>query len=301
MKKLSLVLLLLLAISLFSFAGAPVSAEGEPEPTGFKNVRLWVNPEYDDPRLLVMLRGQIAGVAAPATVRFLVPQSAFMNSAGSIDTQGKYNGGPPARKASAIPGWDEISYVVKTDNFVVEYYDPIIIGQPAKTISYEFRSLYPISGLTVAVQQPRQASDYRVQPADNATGSPLVDTEGFKVMQYSYPELASGLPVSFEITYNKSDSEPSLPPPNSGASGSPVSSNSPADLLWVGIILAALLVVGVLWILKSRPGKKAARRPQGKSSASSRPKGQPGARFCRKCGRPLKSADKFCTSCGARV
>ncbi|MFH0941562.1 MAG: zinc ribbon domain-containing protein [Chloroflexota bacterium] len=299
MKKLSLILLLF-AVSLFSIADGPsVLAQGELEPAGFKNVRLWLNPEYDDPRLLVMLEGKIDGVTAPARVRFLVPQAAEMYSAGSKDAQGKYTGGPPERQASGIPGWDEISYMVKTDTFRMEYYDPIITGQPAKTISYEFRSRYPISGLTVTVQQPRRATDFRVQPAGNATGSPLVDTEGFRVIQYLYPVLASGSPLSFEIAYHKSDSEPALPTPDSGKS--PSSPNSPADLLWVGVILAALLVVGVLWILKSRPGKKAARRPQAKSSAAFRAKAQPGAGFCRNCGRPLKSTDKFCTNCGAKV
>ncbi len=113
---------LLVAISLlFITADIPLAlAQTENEPDGFKNVTLWIYPEFDDPRLLVMLEGQIVGVQVPATVRFLVPSAAEMYSAGSMNAQGQYSGGPPRREPSAIAGWDEISYEVTTDTFRIE-------------------------------------------------------------------------------------------------------------------------------------------------------------------------------------
>ena len=97
MKNISRMLILLLAASLLFVAVGKslVSAQDENVPTGFQNVQLWVNPEYDDPRLLVMLEGQIVGTQPPAEVRFLVPSAAEMYSAGSMDAQGRYSGGPP--------------------------------------------------------------------------------------------------------------------------------------------------------------------------------------------------------------
>ncbi len=98
-------LLLAAAMSLaFGTQVQPVFAQSK-EPTGFKNVTLWINPEYDDPRLLVMLEGKIVGVDAPAQVRFLVPAAAQMFSAGSKDAQGKYSGGPPSRRRGN--GWSQ--------------------------------------------------------------------------------------------------------------------------------------------------------------------------------------------------
>ncbi len=136
--------LLILVLALVSPSGSymqPALAQTGNEPTGLKNVTLWLNPEYDDPRLLVMLEGKIVGVNPPARIRFLVPTAAEMYSAGSRDATGNYTGGPPDRKASSITGWDEISYELQTDTCRVEYYDPIIAGQPDKENSYYFQFL----------------------------------------------------------------------------------------------------------------------------------------------------------------
>ena len=166
MKKIHRILLFVAVtcVLIVSATLSPVFAQDGNEPEGFKNVRLWVFPEYDDPRLLVMLEGKIVGAQAPVTVRFLVPSAAEMNSAGSMDSLGQYSGGPPDREPSAISGWDEISYVVTSDIFRVEYYDPIIIGQTDKTIRYEFYGLYPISDLRVIVQEPRKSTIVRCYP-----------------------------------------------------------------------------------------------------------------------------------------
>src|SRR5450759_393867 len=103
---------LLLIVSLIALLSGtlvqPALAQATNEPSGFKSVTVWVYPEYDDPRVLVMLEGQITGTTLPALVKFLVPQSANLFSAGSKNAQGVYSGGPPNRKASSIAGWDEI-------------------------------------------------------------------------------------------------------------------------------------------------------------------------------------------------
>src|ERR1017187_3723116 len=108
----------------------PALAQTSNVPTGYKSVTVWVYPEYDDPRLLVMLEGQVVPSTPSAQVKFLVPQSANLFSAGSKNAQGVYSGGPPDRKASSTPGWDEISYTLSSTaaTFRVEYYDDIIKG-----------------------------------------------------------------------------------------------------------------------------------------------------------------------------
>ncbi|MEW6034539.1 MAG: hypothetical protein AB1603_06770, partial [Chloroflexota bacterium] len=188
-------------------------ARSETEPTDLKSVRLWVYPEYDDPRLLVMLEGKIEGASPPATVRFLVPAGAEMYSAGSMDSQGKYSGGPPRRKPSDLPGWDEISYEVTSDTFRVEYYHDIIQGQPDKTIAYEFRTLYPITVLLVTVQEPLRSSDFVVVPRAHFNDS----GEGFRYHQYSFPGLGRDETLKFDISYTRSDPDPSLGSAGTGA------------------------------------------------------------------------------------
>lgn len=303
MTKLRFVFSFLFVISLLLISVSPILAQGEPEPAGYKNVTIWVNPEYDDPRLLVMMEGKVDGVTPPATVRFLVPQAAEMFSAGSKNAFGEYSGGPPNRQASDIAFWDEISYVATDETFRMEYYDPVISEQPDRTFTYEFHPLYTVSALRIVIQQPRRATNFGVQAADNTTGQRQTDSEGFSVIAFNYPDVAAGSTLSFQVSYNKTDSKPSLqssttsgqsnPPGSSGASNS-------AELLWVGIPVVALLIAGILWALKGASPKRTPRRVRAKGQTA-RPQAQAKAGFCRKCGRPLKSGDQFCVNCGAKV
>ena len=293
MKNTGRILLFLIAIGLLFITADKswVLAQDENEPTGFKNVRLWIYPEYDDPRLLVMLEGQIEGVSAPVEVRFLVPSIAEMYAAGSMDAQGRYSGGPPDREPSSILGWDEISYEVTTDTFRVEYYAPVIIGQADKTISYEFRPLYPISELGVVLQEPRLSSNFSVIPA----GKAVVDDQGFNFYLYNYSELDDGSSVNFEIAYTKSDTRPSLAIEDNGTA-------SPLLAVIVIIILGVGIVGAFFWIRKSRPSTRAARRQLSRNAAarrsnSARNKG----RFCSQCGERIENSNKFCSHCGAEL
>ncbi|MBI4302407.1 MAG: zinc ribbon domain-containing protein [Chloroflexi bacterium] len=281
----------LLVVSLLSVTtGMPRAlAQADNEPDGLKNVRLWIYPEYDDPRLLVMLEGQIVGVQAPATVRFLVPPTAEMNAAASADAQGKYSDVPPRREPSRIPGWDEISYEITSNTFRMEYYDPIIRGQPDKTIAYEFRWVYPISELDVVVQEPRKSNNFSVLPR----GEPLVDGRGFAFYSYSYRDLDDESPLRFEITYTKTDPNPSLAIKGNGSS---------AVLLMITGLAGLILGAALLWVLKL----KARNRPErgyAAQAAAVRGSGQKRVpnRFCSACGKRLDIPSRFCPYCGAKT
>ena len=280
-----------LAGLLLAAAGTPALAQGD-GPTGFKNVKLWVYPEYDDPRLLVMLEGQIDGATPPATVRFLVPAAAQMYSAGSMDAQKNYTGGPPSREASSVPGWDEISYEVTTDTFRVEYYDPIIVGQPDKTISYDFRWLYPISNLSANVQAPKAATDFNVSPA----GREYVGANGFTVHQYDYPALdTADPPLHFDISYRKTDAAPSQAPAAGGEGGS----NSLTIAIIAGIV-AVVAVGGFLLMRRTRPANRAARRQAARNTPARQAASSP-AQFCTQCGKPIRGSPTFCPNCGKKL
>jgi hypothetical protein len=282
--------LLTISLLFISAAISQASAQAENESERFENVDLWLYPEYDDSRLLVMLEGQIVGVEAPTTIRFLVPAAAEMYSAGSMDISGQYSGGPPNRQPSAIPEWDEISYELQTDTFRVEYYDPIIIGKTDKTISYEFRWLSPISQIHVIVQEPRQSSNFSVLPEGNLfTGS-----DGFILHLYDYFDLDDEQPISFDITYTKSNPLPSL-------SIEEENSNT-ALIIILAIALCALFVGGFVWFKKSKPKTRAERRriARGAPVSGSIEKSSP-RRFCSQCGQSIKESSRFCSLCGTKL
>lgn len=307
----------------------PPALAAAPEPASLSNVQLWVYPEYDDPRLLVMLEGQIAGTKAPATVRFLVPSGAQMFSAGWKDAQGKYAGGPPNRKPSDVPGWDEISYEARSSTFRVEYYDSSIIGQTNKTITYEFRSLYPISDLRVYVQEPLTSNDFSVSPPAQSRST----EEGMVLHQYNFRSLDLTKPLSFAIGYTKSDPNPSIQNPSLNSStDSSAPSSSSRPLVVVGIVFAALAAVLVGYALlsksRSRPMTRQQLRYAAARASNSSNRGQPApiranpapsnqgkssrganqtapaiapARFCSQCGTERDGPGSFCTECGARI
>ena len=270
----------------------PVVAQSE-QPTSFKNVIVSVYPEYDDllqleyPAVLVMFEGEVVSTNIPITVRFLVPSDAEMYSAGS-GPRSQYQGDPPSRKASDIAGWDEISYELKTKYFVVEYYAPIV-GQPDKIISYDFRPLYPIDGLTAFVQEPKRSTNFIVSP----NGSIGTDSEGFRVHTYSYANVSPDEPLHFEVRYTKADSRPSLD------SNSNNGSTSAATIM---IVLGTMAVlIGAFFLiskLRSKP-QPATTRTQRRQAARASRRGQVSkGKYCSNCGKTIESIDHFCRYCG---
>lgn len=295
-KRRLLFVFILLAATLATFFspsfGAPVLAADES--LKFTNVALSIYPEYDDslglgyPTVLVMLDGQIEGANPPVPVRFLVPKGANMYSAGSGPRE-SYVGGPPDRQASDIAGWDEVSYILQTNTFVVEYYAAIPTS-PNRDFSVDFIPLFDINGLLALVQQPRQAADFNVVSQNQTIERSFTDAEGFKVQRYPIGNLKSLQPVSFRISYTKSNPAPSLA----------ISSTSPNVVL----IVVALVIVGgiilVIVISKMRKNSSARRRSRGKVSGKPSMKKSAGARFCTKCGTKLDKSERFCPQCGAK-
>jgi hypothetical protein len=309
MTKIYRLLLISIIIGLLSLVFAPFAyAAPEDEPTGLSDVQLRVYPEYDDTRLLMILRGQITGVTAsaddPVTVRFLIPSTAQMYSAGFFNAQGGYVRGGftdptktiedpyPEQEVSDIAGWDEITFTIETNRFVVEYYAPIIIGNTDKTIAYEFHFLYPVADLDVVVLEPRASTNFSISPqGTRATGD--VFGEDYPLHLYSFTDLLvdEDSPLQFDISYTKSDPRPSVEITDSGSTG-----------LVVGIVLGVLAaVVGGFFLIrflqtrKARQKLPAKRRPE-RTSKKKRNRQQ----FCRQCGKQLDTPTPHCPFCGAK-
>ncbi|UCE97803.1 MAG: zinc ribbon domain-containing protein [Dehalococcoidia bacterium] len=284
---------ILIVVLLLSVIGSTfVVAQDQDQPTSLSNVHLWIYPEYDDPRLLVMLEGRIEDIEVPATIRFLVPSGAEMYSAGSMDDLGNYSGGPPKREPSTLSGWDEISYQLTTDTFRVEYYDPIILGSPDKTISYEFRWLYPISSLHVIVQEPKQSNNFEIIPQ----GILYTDIHGFTGHRYEYFDLDDEQSIVFGISYTKSNTLPSLYIEDD-------KSDNTILIITTVVGICLVLVVGLFWVIKTKPRNRAGRRRTVLSKANQRYilGERPTRKFCAQCGQSMEKSSRFCQYCGFKL
>jgi len=297
---------LLITIVTLTLVGGVISASpavAQEEPLVFKDVKLAIYPEHDDlldlggPSLLVMIDGEIEGIEPPATVRFLVPSSAFMYSAGS-GPRASYVGGPPDRKTSDIYGWDEISYTLQTNIFVVEYYVPIGDTQP-RTFSGDFIPLYPVDGLVADVLQPRKAANFTVLPGiAPANQQEFADSQGFNHRQYAYDSLEGGEVLGFSLSYTKKES-----------------SSSNTTLIVVLVLVVAGVIAGIIyWALREpQPASRGDRRRQERAA---RKAGDPDAtplnepvvsrssrklRFCTECGIELDGSPRFCPDCGSKL
>jgi hypothetical protein len=292
------IILALLAAALVMPAGL-VAAEAEPP--SISDVQVWVFPEFDDPRLLVMIQGRVDGLTPPATVRFLVPDSAEMYSAGSKDAQDNYlnpSGGPPRREPSEISGWDEISYEVVTNVFRVEYYAPLIVGSPDKTITYDFYTRYDIDGLSISVQEPRNSSDFSILPDSSARGSEF----GLDVWRYNYDSLKAGDALRFDVSYTRSDPNPSMDgAPVGSTPTAPVSTGGGGDagLITGGITGGLLIVALIAYLLFGRAGTRKPARARAASRGAAQAKAKASTKYCRQCGRQIEKSARFCQYCGS--
>ena len=294
------IIVLVSSVALVLFALGSLQAFAQNEPDSFTNAQLWIYPEYDDPRLLVMLEGKIEGTEPPAEVKFLVPSTAEMYSAGSMDAQGRYSGGPPDRQPSSIPGWDEISYQVTTDTFRMEYYDPIIFGNPEKTITYVFQTIFPVADLEIIIQEPISATDFTISPE----GDRFVDSAGFNSSLYQYTDLSPDSAIQFEINYTRTTTTPSLS--LSGDTLTPSSGEKETtNYTWIVVILSVIVVIIIvvfLWQRKATPATRAERRRVTRKSIKQVPQDSSlTPKFCSQCGNSIDKQDKFCPNCGTKI
>jgi hypothetical protein len=288
-------LIIMVGLMLTATGGSAVmAAPGDPV-IKYKNVHLWVSPEYDSPSLLVMMQGQLDGVTAPVKVTFLVPTTAVMYSAGSIDASGKYTGGPPDRAVSSIAGCDEISYTVTTDTFRVEYYNDIIQGLPEKIINYEFKTLYPITQLTAFIQKPKTATNFTVTPA----GTAGTDSEGLTIQTISYPTVAVESPLLFKISYTKADNTTSIATSSTNTTAAGTGSVSPW-LIIVPFLLIATIIGAIMWNINSKKSRKKTPVKAAGNNPPNPPVNKRKGSFCPECGEPT-TATKFCPNCGTKL
>ncbi len=279
--------------------------------------RLAVWPEYDDPRVLVIMEADLTEeTELPATASFNIPKGAEIGMACEVD-----GGGGHACKAYKLEDkgdYQTLSYQVETQKklFVEYYYEAFPATPGERQFQLDYRPAFPTANLEIEVQEPARSTGFAVEP-DFAPGE--TDSNGLQYFnkQVSSPVVEEVLPV--EISYSKPDAEPSVKASTQtggggGLGGAASTATSRNSLITIAAVIgfAALFFMGYRTfrpqpvgggsrrggrgrnqnVVRSSPAKPAGGRKSGKDRSSR------GA-FCIHCGSQIPAQAKFCSECGS--
>jgi hypothetical protein len=265
-----------------------------------QRLRIQVMPEFDDPRVLVIVQGRLEETTLPRTLTLRLPAGAQINQMAVMDVN---SGGTipqeyQVQSDPADPRWSLVSYTLDNAHFFYEYYyDPLGEG-PDKAFTFTYSSPQPVAELVLELQQPRAAGDFTLEPAAATTYTD--PTYGLTYHTLASESLAAGETASVAVSYNKSDPAPSLsreevmalqaPPPAGDETIAPAgvsphqAATSSSSTLWIALAAVSVAAGAVAFVwLRRRPVSTATAR----------------ANFCSQCGAPLRQEARFCHACGA--
>ena len=261
-------------------------------------LRLSLWPEYDDPRVLVMVRGEMMPANAfPTYITLPIPKQAELIGAGLISAQNELLLHPH----QVLPGEtkDMLELNLPAPRFFVElYYDPFTTRRGEKRFTFAFSVPYPVEQLDVDIQKPYEASNFVTEPAAMSRDA---DDRGGMYHRFSYRDLQAGETKSFTVSYSKTSDQPSVPKSQPPASA--VAPLSPMNKTLVAFELLAgvtVLYAGGMFFWKGywRRREPVPSAPHLANAASAVSVLSPGPNFCITCGRKLQPEYAFCPGCG---
>ena len=299
----------LLALAASIFGGVKVAAQDAPFGLDRWAVEVW--PEYDQPAVLVLLNGTVAGSASlPVDVRIPVPAGVDINAVAFPGEDGRLIS-IPWQSEPTVEGQD-IVFTLDQSDFIVEYYADVISPPPSRSFDLNLAAPYPVQQASVTLRAPARASDLQTTPAMQSTGT---DALGNPLYALQLGALAAGQPLPFSVSYTKSDANPTIV---NAVVGDDVAGATAADStgidwlpLLAGLVLALVVVAGVAfwwWRRRQAAGgsRQARRRAAREKGEATRPASAPAPQkpaktlYCTQCGAKFEAADQFCRGCGAK-
>ena len=264
-------------------------------------LQLSVWPEYDDPRVLLIIRGELEpGISFPTQINLPIPADAEIIGAGMISEPGELLL-QPHRVISGETS-EILQITLPSRRFFAElYYDPFETAGDTKRFTYSFQAPYPISQLDLEVQQPFTASDFVIEPPAMAQESEGRDTTYHR---FVYRDVPPGQETGFAVSYVKTATQPSVPKADSPQTER-AGHRGPQDrkLIYSGVlaaVIAAYLLVTLLWATYWRRRGPASGAELAPLPVPPTPPAAAlgGAAFCSQCGRALNTEYAFCPGCG---
>lgn len=276
-------------------AGEPVIRQLE--------VSLW--PEYDDPRLLVIYRGELASVPTQP-VRLPIPADAEVHAVAYVAEDGMLVN---LDWRSEFEGERRILILSPpTTGFQVEYYWDVLGRGPEKSFTVSVDAgPQSVEALRFQVQEPVGARDLQGDPP---LQGPAVGFQGLNYYVRDAGSLIPGAMAQQTVRYVKADDRLSAAvvqpaPTQDMTTGGASAMAPPADRRWLYGVAVAFLTVGVtlaafgIWRTRRGVVRASAAAPSRRRPRSRGRKRAELARFCHACGHSFEPDDRFCARCGA--
>jgi len=247
-------------------------------PLSALQIEIW--PEYDRPRALVILKGELSeSTALPADLALRLPAASGGPSAVAYaDASGKLIN--LVYEPESKGGFVTVRIRPPQRYFHIEFYDTLASDQPQREYRYTWPGDLAVERLSVLVKEPAAASNLAVLPNLDITGQ---SPDGLNHRAAQLGAFKAGQQLPIEIRYTKNDPRPSTEIMGAAAPAPSAPPDAPAAT-WP----LALVAGGVVVLLGATAGLVWRRRHI-----------KPSGPFCPKCGKATKAGDRFCASCGA--
>ena len=298
-----------LPIALILALLAPSAAQAQSSTISMTEVSIDLWPEFDSPGVLVIYRFTLpATIILPVDLTVRIPADVGEPFAvAGLQVDGNLGNIAYTRLVSG--DWANISFSTTSADIQIEYYDDSIQRDGVhRQFEFAWIADYEVENLSIQVQKPFDATDMIISPS---FGSGVAGGDGMTYYFRDVGQLNAGQSIEISLEYDKPSDDfssehlivkPSGDIPENGSGGFQLS-----DIpLWVfALVGAALIVVGVVWYLRSgrQPAPAAKRRRHTPAAAR---KSQPEAAdddavYCHKCGKRAQPGDRFCRSCGTTL
>jgi hypothetical protein len=275
-------------------------------------------PDYDQPNVLVLLSGTLpADTTLPATLTLPLPENAEINALARItednrmvaDIQYDVNNGA-------------ITFTTPTPRFRLEYYVPYETTGTTHAYDFNWQATLPVQEVLAAVQKPAGATTMSLDPI---AANVVADSgDGFTYYALPSASIPAGEKYAIHFEYDMpvqqlsvdnlpappapSNANPDASVPDAPAPAADSSSFSLETVNWALVLVVVgllLIVIAATWMIATRSSSpkpvRKNRKPQPKRTASKASPAAGKAGFCRECGQPLITSDKFCRHCGTAV
>ena len=278
-----------------------------PDAQRIVHLRLSIWPEYDDPRVLIMLRGELAPhTALPTRLTFPIPAGAEVIGAGMISEQNELLLHPHQVKAGETQDHLEVSLPVP--RFFVEFYYNPFTSDTNKRFTYTFTAPYHLEHFEVDVQQPLQATNFTlVPPAVHQS----TDDKGLTYHWLFYRNLGKDETTSFAVAYTKTVATPSVTKRQPEAGTVQPRTALDPTLIALGLLMGTAVLFGGgswLWLGYQRRRHVTMVQPTSLPLPATPHRELTAvdpplpvtrhANFCTVCERKLQPAYRFCPGCG---